>query len=434
MATTTASVAPKASQAVPKSATTPPVAEAATRLSSSPRTLPRAYLDPSGYLHSPSFHKSTTFTPTSCTSETHAVSYAVVGSLLPSSPVLIWLNGLGGHRLAGLLLDGICAEKGIRLLALDRPSSGTSTPVAVSHRVQTSHEALLAVLDHERITTFSLLSHSNGVIYAIYTLLNLPAHLTVKSWTLSSPFVPPSLSGSVPLSLARYVPPSLTVRFGGLVAGLQKLEVPLSWSSGAARDLGGWSSGIMVEGMSAVIRASEGEGGERRPPPAKDSPEAQYERFVRTNAQRAPHRRLHAGRSHPAGLFSMGMAVAIEEGLGAMGQEALVTLRVGDGKYWGWGEEEGGDERGLYERGFTELKHVLAERGYAVELSVWYGKDDGMIPSKGREYLRGLLVDRLQLVEAERWTEMEGVGHDEGLQLEVMMDMLLERVIRAHRL
>ncbi|GAA5876760.1 hypothetical protein JCM1840_002036 [Sporobolomyces johnsonii] len=422
MALTTAFVAPECSQAVPTSSTTPSLVDAATPLSSSPRTLPRAYLDPSGYLHSPSFHKSTTFTPTSCPSETHTVSYAVVGSPLPSSPVLIWLNGLGGHRLAGLLLDGICSEKGIRLVTLDRPSSGLSTPIALSYRVPTAHEALLAVLAHEGITTFSLLSHSNGIIYALYTLLNLPAHLTVKSWTLSSPYVPPALSGSVPLSLARYVPESLTARLGGLVKGLQKLEVPLSWSSGAVRSLGGWSSGIRVSlgGTSAAV--------------AKDSPEAQYDWFVRTNAQRPPQRRLHGGRSHPAGLFSMGMAMAIEEGLDAMGEEALVCLRVGDGKCWGWDEEEGGDVRGLYERGFSRLRHVLAERGRAVEMSVWYGQDDGLIPLKGREYLRGLLVDRLKLVEAERWTEVEGAGHDEGLELEVVMGTLLERVVEAHRM
>ncbi|KAJ7484120.1 hypothetical protein FB451DRAFT_1392696 [Mycena latifolia] len=55
---------------------------------------------------------------------------------------------------------------------------------------------VLAFLTHMHIARFAVLSHSNGLFYALYALLHLQP-------TLSRPLVPQSISGSIGLHLAR---------------------------------------------------------------------------------------------------------------------------------------------------------------------------------------------------------------------------------------
>ncbi|GAA6047757.1 hypothetical protein JCM3770_001763 [Rhodotorula araucariae] len=409
--------------------------------------LPPAYSDPEGYLLLDRFHRQTTYPPSYAPDlALHSVSYAVSGALDPSAPTVVWLNGLGGHRLAASLLDGLFLSRGVRLLTLDRPGGGRSTQVPLAHRAQASLEALLAVLAAEGATTFSLLSHSNGVLYALYALLHLPPHLTVTSWALSSPWVPPWHSGSALLSLARWIPPALTGRLGTLAGVAQRLAGPLErsagWSAGLVRD--GWSSGLVSLGttaapvpVSAPAPAGPGTGDPSAPAPAPETlpPPAQLARFRRLNAARAPHRRLFGGEYLPPGLFARGVRMAMDEGMDAMGAEALMCLRLG-GARWGWEEDEADgeavDEAGLYERGFAALQRAWAERGKGVEVSVWYGEEDALVPRKGREYLRGVLVGRLGMVDPEQWHEVRDAGHDDTLGLCCVMEPLLEGVLRSH--
>ncbi|KAJ7282464.1 hypothetical protein C8J57DRAFT_1295439, partial [Mycena rebaudengoi] len=92
--------------------------------------------------------------------------------------------------------------------------------------------ALLAVLAHHHITRFAALSHSNGLFYALHTLLNLPPSITVTSWTISGPFVPPSISGSVGLRLAAALPASLPNTLGTLLGVVPPATRLFSWSAG----------------------------------------------------------------------------------------------------------------------------------------------------------------------------------------------------------
>ncbi|EGU13476.1 RINT-1 family protein [Rhodotorula toruloides ATCC 204091] len=415
--------------------------------------LPPAYRDPEGYLNDPRFHRTTTYRPSysSSSSPPHTVSFAVAGSPSADAPTVVWLNGMGGHRLAAVLLDGLFATKGVRLVTLDRPSGGKSTPVPLADRVQASHEAFLAILAELDIKRFSILSHSNGLIYTLFTLLNLPSDLTVLSWTLSSPYVPPWLSGSQLLSLARWVPSPLTSRLGTLLGGLQKVAEPVmrsaGWSSGVVKD---WSSAFVSMGTSvpsepaAAGQAPNGNGtgevDESQIEPELLPPPKQLAGFRRLNARRPPHKKLFGGEFIPPGMFNEGMKMAVSEGLDAMGLEAMVCLRQGDGARWGWGEPEEGAsevreevEAKLYERGFAALKAQLTKTGRQVEMSVWYGEDDALVPAKGRVYLRGLLVDSLGMMEADRWKEIEDAGHDHTLGLSCVMEPLLDDVVRVHQ-
>ncbi|GAA5905845.1 hypothetical protein JCM8208_003353 [Rhodotorula glutinis] len=409
--------------------------------------LPPAYLDPQAYLRREQFHRQTTYTPSYApagTLEPHIVSYAVAGSLSPTAPVVVWLNGMGGHRLAATLEDGMFASRGVRLITLDRPSAGKSTPVPLRHRVTASFDALVAVLAAEGVSTLSLLSHSNGILYALYTLRHLPEHLSVRSWALSSPYVPPWLSGSVALSAARWIPAPLVGQLGTVAGAVQRLAGPLErglgWSSGAVRDWGGWaslgpwsSSAAPAPARPAAAAAAE-EDPELLPPPK------QLARFRRLNAQRPPHKRLFGGYYLPPGLFARGMQIAIDEGLDAMGQEAMMCLRQGGARWECPGEDEaaggGGagavDEGRLYERAFEGVRDLLRAEGREVELSVWCGEDDAIVPEKGREYLRALLVDRLEMVDPGRWHEIDDAGHDDTLGLSCVIEPLLDDVLRVH--
>ncbi|GAA5965713.1 hypothetical protein JCM8115_000892 [Rhodotorula mucilaginosa] len=421
--------------------------------------LPAAYLDAEKFLHDPAFHRTTTYGGGD--SGPLTVSYAVAGSRDLNAPVVVWINGMGGHRLAACLLDGKFAASGVRLITIDRPSAGKSTAVPLADRVHLSHEALLAVLAAENnITRFSILSHSNGVIYTLYTLLHLPPHLSVPSWTLSSPWVPPFLSGSTLLSIASWIPTPLTSRLGGFVSGLQRvlgpLDAGLGWSTGVVRGMTEWSSGFVSMGTHVPAGAASttttttagarnensggGGGGGEGEEPELLTPEKQRERFRRNNAKRPYHKQLFGGEYVPPGLFNAGMKIALDEGVDAMGQEAMLCLRQGDGARWGWVEDDGNgseepraDEMQLYARGFGRLRDGVESRGRPLRMSVWYGAEDGLIPRRGREYLQRLLCSELGMVPDAEWHEVKDAGHDDTLGLTCVIEPFLEQVVEAHR-
>lgn len=347
----------------------------------------------------------------------------------------------GGNRMAVCFLDGVSHEHDVRIISIDRPASGGSTPVPLSRRFQWTHEAVLALLAQEGVDTFSILSHSNGDLYTLYTLLHLPPHLTVLEWIASSPFVPPWLSGSIPLSIARWIPSQATGNLGALLSGIMKAE---SWSTGTASGLlafsGGLSSGLA--NVSAGLSQGWAKGGGIEPEKEEeqaeeaalkrgDSQEKKFIQFALRQAEKEPHKKVFGGRYYPPEMFSIGLSWVLAEGLGSWGEEALMCLRKGDGASWGWGEGEEGeaaDEQLLFERGFGALKMKLEEENLSTKMSVWYAADDGLVPTKGQNYLRDLLVERLQLVVEDDWHTIPDAGHDQTLSLDCMVIPLLRRV------
>ncbi|GAA6012511.1 hypothetical protein JCM10207_009024 [Rhodosporidiobolus poonsookiae] len=413
--------------------------------------LHEAYLDPAGYLRSERFHRTVTLTPTSPPSSTSTtepaqsmtVSYSFTGSPDPSAPVVVWLNGMGGHRMAAVNFDGLFSSRGVRLLAIDRSSSGKTTPCPLKYRVRISYEALLAVLKKEGITDFSLLSHSNGTIYAVYTLLRLQpsSGIRVRSWILSAPWVIPLHSGSTALSAARWVPSALTSRLGSIFLAVNKVYTPMatsaSWSAGLSGAMREVSAGFVSPWTGAAVAAGDEDGADEVPPSEAEA-RRQRARFVELNAKRTPHRRVFGGRYYPKNLFGKAMKIAHGEQMDGIGQEALLCLRAGDGASWDWLDSADADgavpEVELYERAFDKLRRKWDEEGTGgIPMSVVYGKDDALVPAKGRIFLRLLLVEELGLVQPEQWTEIADAGHDDGLGLECVAGPLLDGVLAVHR-
>ncbi|THZ15475.1 hypothetical protein D6C89_09709 [Aureobasidium pullulans] len=124
------------------------------------------------------FHRSITIGPTSAHQKLR-VSFATTSGFDDDDgknglETILFCGGMGASRLLLYRFDALAKKEGVRVIFIDRPGVGGSTPVPLEQRVQVWLDAVPAVLEHLGVKTISLLSHSAGAIYAINTLLLLP--------------------------------------------------------------------------------------------------------------------------------------------------------------------------------------------------------------------------------------------------------------------
>ncbi|KAJ7859369.1 hypothetical protein B0H14DRAFT_632880 [Mycena olivaceomarginata] len=382
--------------------------------------------DPAAYLALPRFNQTLDFDLQLPGAETHTatVSYALTDAPPDSPwPVVVFFNGLGGHRLIAAMIEGIAREHAVRILTLDKPGGGHSArvPLPLAARTRWMHAALLAVLSHLRITRFAALSHSNGLFYALHTLLHLPPSLTATSWTLTGPFVPASISGALGLRLAAALPASLPNALGSLLRVVPPVASAVSWSSG----LLSLSAGL----LSSPPAAATADGA----PPTQEQ-----ERQNRL----PPHQRGYMHRAVGTACREAIMRQAMGESRAAMGQEALLCLHGGDAAPGGaapdsvWGLGPGASDAEILRGAFTRLGERYADD--ALRIHVVYGAADGLVPAKGRAWLREVLGSTGLILESDppagtgdgatRWTEVPEAGHDDVLFLEEVVGGILGRV------
>jgi len=283
----------------------------------------------------------------------------------------------------------------------------------------------LEVLEREGIKDFSILSHSNGVIYALYTLLNLREEdLKCRKWFMTSPWVPAGISGSIGLNLAGYVPGNVTNKLGSLAWGVQKAIGPLGVSMGFVRDCGNWSGGLIM-GSGSGSSTKEATPLPRR----KGTIEERIQHFESLQSLKPREEQTFGGKYYPSGMMDLGMKVVLEEGMQGMGEEARVCLRKG--VEWGWVQHESGmSDQELYRKGFEALKDM---RGNDLRVKVFAAGQDGLVPQRGRDWLKGLLLE-LGIVrvrvggEEEGWKECSKMGHDEVLGLKFVVEEILRDV------
>ncbi|KAJ6599688.1 hypothetical protein DFH09DRAFT_625791 [Mycena vulgaris] len=379
--------------------------------------------DPTAYLALPRFNCALDFdfqipgAASSTATVTYALTYAPADA---TWPVLVFFNGLGGHRFIAAMIEGIARAHRVQILTLDKPGGGSSAsavPIPLALRTRWMHAALLAVLSHTHTRRFAALSHSNGLFYALYTLLHLPPTLTATSWTLTGPFVPPSISSSAALRLAAALPASLPNALGSLLQIVPPFARAASWSGGFLSASAGLLSGA---GTGAGV----------------DDDEA---REARKPAHERGYMHRHVGSACRAEIMRRGMA----ESRVAMGQEALLCLHGGDTVVPRAGE--GDSEDSVWGLGASTFDAAVLQNAFArlaelhpddaLRMRVVYGKADGMVPPKGRAWLRGVLEERGLLRagdegDREAWKEVEGAGHDEVLFLDEVVGGILGRVER----
>ncbi|KAJ7106363.1 hypothetical protein C8R44DRAFT_806079 [Mycena epipterygia] len=156
------------------------------------------------------------------------------------------------------------------------------------------------------------------------------------------------------------------------------------------------------------------------------------------------------------------MRRAMDESRVAMGQEALFSLHGGDpaggagGTATGaavgsatsgdsiWGLGPGATDAEVLRGAFTRLAALYPDD--ALRIHVMYGAADGMVPARGRVWLKGVL-EGAGLIDVEGggvgdegasdapilgtsvWTEVPEAGHDDVLFLEEVVDAIFGRVV-----
>lgn len=84
----------------------------------------------------------------------------------PAGRPVVYLHGTPDSRLARHPDDGLAAAAGVRLLAVDRPGAGASTPHPAA-TLTSLGEDLAALLDHLDLPSVALLGWSNGGLQAL---------------------------------------------------------------------------------------------------------------------------------------------------------------------------------------------------------------------------------------------------------------------------
>ncbi|THY02793.1 hypothetical protein D6D03_04835 [Aureobasidium pullulans] len=160
------------------------------------------------------FHQSITIDPTSAHQKLR-VSFATTSGFDDDGKndleTILFCGGMGASRLLLYRFDALAKKEGVRVIFIDRPGVGGSTPVPLDQRVQVWLEAVPAVLEHLGVKTISLLSHSAGAIYAINTLLLLPhlLHPQHPFAALLTPWVHPCFSSAPLMQVVDRLPSAL---------------------------------------------------------------------------------------------------------------------------------------------------------------------------------------------------------------------------------
>jgi hypothetical protein len=140
--------------------------------------------------------------------------------------------------------------------------------------------------------------------------------------------------------------------------------------------------------------------------------------------RKPPHKRGYLHRHVSPACRAEVQRRGLGESRVAIGQEALFSLHGGRGGVWGVGD--GADDAAVLRGAFERMAERYAND--ALRIRVCYGAEDGMIPAKGRMWLKGTLEELGFLKEAGAWVEVEGAGHDDALFLQDVVAGILARV------
>lgn len=181
------------------------------------------------------------------------VAYAEYGD--PGGTPVVLLHGTPGSRVLGELFADAAREHGVRLLAVDRPGSGRSSPWPERTLTDTA-SVVAAVLDDAGIGEAGLVGFSGGAPHALAVAGALGDH--VRSVDLVAGATPPSLGPADPPvlrllgTLARRAPRLLALLFRGQAWALERAppeavvdlyttgdaDVPAGVADVVARDFG----------------------------------------------------------------------------------------------------------------------------------------------------------------------------------------------------
>ncbi|OBT69005.1 hypothetical protein VE03_01363 [Pseudogymnoascus sp. 23342-1-I1] len=293
------------------------------------------------------------------------VTYAIAGLENDDAPTVVFISGMYGMRWVALLWHHIALRAGVRLVCVDRPSFGGSTPVPLSERIGTWLRTLPALVDHLGCKHIVPLAASAGTIYLLNTLHHLPHLLSPSSpyAAILTPWVHPRDSGAGIMSFVAsdWMPRPLVEKYWNSLSGFIATKVMPSFAA----------SGGVMEGLAALggslsnpVGAGRGEVGE------SEDEKSAVEAFGMTRARRNE-------------VSKLGLKLMFAEETGGANDEALLCSQKGDLAEVSWGVCND------YRTFVPALAEMWEERlGGTAKLKVqaFFAEDDAMIGEGGRRF------------------------------------------------
>ncbi|CZR54154.1 uncharacterized protein PAC_04037 [Phialocephala subalpina] len=295
------------------------------------------------------------------------VSYSIAGPEAGEDvPTILFCGGMFGGRWLAPWHNFYAEKERVRLIFIDRPGFGGSTPVAISRRIPTFLETVPALFSHLRIPHIHLASHSSGTIFALNLLTHRPDLLYPDNPTVTffSPWVHQSITSVSFLSLAAILPNSLLNNWDSITGFMMlKASPAFASSSGAISAITGSFKGSL----------SKEEEGKKRAEEDRKCREC-YGMTLKEKEE----------------LDKIVFKFAFAENTKGGNDEARLCLKSVEGCHWDACED--------YEACVLKLKgdweKRVQEGGKKLKVKIIFGEEDAMIGVKGRNYWDNCWTDQ----------------------------------------
>ncbi|KAM3079594.1 hypothetical protein ACMFMG_006009 [Clarireedia jacksonii] len=150
-------------------------------------------------------------------------------------PVILFIGPMFGTRWISLHFDKLAKDCGVRVICVDRPAFGGSTPVTLDTRMSIWLETVPVLLQRLDVKHVALVGHSAGTVYMLNTLFHHRALLDPKAPYVAflAPYVPNIHSGTTLTKIAGKLPTNLLDSWAGLSTFINTKVLPsASWSGG----------------------------------------------------------------------------------------------------------------------------------------------------------------------------------------------------------
>ncbi|KAF2147799.1 hypothetical protein K461DRAFT_248700, partial [Myriangium duriaei CBS 260.36] len=150
-------------------------------------------------------------------------------------PAVLFIGPMFGTRWSSLHFDKLARDSGVRLICVDRPSFGGSTPVTIDIRMRVWLETVPVLLQKVGVKHVALMTHSAGTIYTLNTLIHHRHFLDPRApyAGFMSPYAPFAHTGATLPTVAAKLPTGLLDSWAGLTTFVNTKVVPsAAWSGG----------------------------------------------------------------------------------------------------------------------------------------------------------------------------------------------------------
>ncbi|KFX95102.1 hypothetical protein V490_04023 [Pseudogymnoascus sp. VKM F-3557] len=346
------------------------------------------------------------------------VTYAVAGLENDDAPTVVFISGMYGMRWVALLWHHIALKVGVRVVCVDRPSFGGSTPVPLGHRLDTWLLTLPALVKHLGCKYIVPLGASAGTVYLLNTLYQLPHLLPPNDpyAAILTPWVHPRDSGAAVMSFVAsdWMPKFLVANHWDNLSGFVATKIMPGFAA----------SGGVIEGLAALGGGLSNpvSGGRKREEKEEEDEARAMKAFGMTRARKEL-------------VSNMGLKFMFAEETSGANAEALLCSKKGTELEVGWGVCD--DYRTFVPALADKFVGIAEERqGRDAQLTklrvhAYFAADDAMIGEGGRKHFEDCWKSRRCGEGIEfRGEVVPGTTHDSIGDPE---NGVLERVLREAR-